>query len=149
MRPEAYHRVARRAGIVYADRVPRRALALAAAAAAALACAGVRAPPAGLDDPAARETLRRFALDLEEGRFEDAARLLSSRWRAAYSTGRLALDFGGAGPAAREMAQRVLAALRTGTPIALDGARASLPLEPQRAAVLVAEGGRWRVDALE
>jgi hypothetical protein len=121
-------------------------------AAAALACAGAPAyppPPVGLDDGAARAALARFARALEGARFDEAQALLSSRWRAAYGPGRLALDFGGAGPAAREAAGRVLAALASGAPLELRSGRARLPLDGGRAAVLVAEGGGWRVDALE
>ncbi len=124
------------------------------AAATALACATAApkadAPlPQGLDDAAARASLERFARDLEQGRFEDARRLLSARWRDAYTPGRLAMDFGGAGPSAREAAARVLAALGSGTSLERSGAWARLPLGEGRAAVLVAEGSGWRVDALE
>lgn len=121
-------------------------------AAAALACAGARAYPPlpqGLDDAAARASLERFARALEASRFDEAHALLAARWRAAYSPGRLALDFGGAGPAAREAAERVLAALAAATPLELGAERARLALGGGRAAVLVAEGGGWRVDALE
>jgi hypothetical protein len=124
--------------------------------AAALACAtaGPRpiagAPlPAGLDDAAARASLERFAKDLEQGRFEDAHRLLSARWRDAYTPGRLAMDFGGGGPAAREAAARVLSALSGGAPLQRTEGRARLPVGDGRSAVVVAEGGGWRVDALE
>ena len=129
-------------------------IASAAVAAAVLACAtgaprGDAPLPAGLDEGAARASLARFAEGLERGRFEDSHRLLSARWRDAYTPGRLALDFGGAGPAAREAAARVLAALSAGAGLERSGARARLPLGDGRAAVLVAEGGAWRVDALE
>lgn len=121
-------------------------------AAAAFACAG--APPLpplpeGIDESAARASFVRFASALEAARFEEAHALLSARWRSAYTPGRLALDFGGAGSPARETAGRVLAAARGGAPLELSAGRATLPLAPGRAAVLVAEGGRWRVDALE
>lgn len=124
------------------------------ACAAALACATGAARrdaplPAGLDEGAARASLARFATDLEQGRFDDAHRLLSARWRDAYTPGRLALDFGGAGPSAREAAARVAAALSAGAGIERAEGRARLPLGEGRAAVLVAEGGAWRVDALE
>ncbi len=127
---------------------------LAALAAAALACAtaapGRDAPlPAGLDDAAARASLARFAADLEQGRFDDARRLLSARWRDRYTPGRLAMDWGGAGPAAREAAGRVLAALSRGAALEREGGRARLPVGEGRAAVLVADGGGWRVDAIE
>jgi hypothetical protein len=105
--------------------------------------------PSGLGEDAARETLRRFAAALEAGRFADAHALLSARWRTATTPGRLAVDFSGAGPAAREAATRVLEALVAGVSIAREGATARLPLGTQRAAVLVAEGEAWKVDALE
>ncbi len=132
----------------------RPAAALAAAALAALACAGAAprreaALPQGLDEAAARAALERFAGDLEQGRFDDAARLLSARWRAVYTPARLAMDFGGAGPSGREAAARVVAALTSGGLVERDGAQARLSLGDGRAAVLVAEGGAWRVDALE
>ncbi|HET7824547.1 MAG TPA: hypothetical protein VFK90_04405 [Anaeromyxobacter sp.] len=126
--------------------------AFAVLAAAALACAGARPYPPlpeGLDDGAARASLARFARALEASRFDEAAALLSARWRAAYTPGRLALDFGGAGPSAREAAERVLAALDARAPLEMSGGRARLPVGPGRSAVLVAEGGAWRVDALE
>src|SRR5512146_3521472 len=85
--------------------------AMTTACAASDASAGARTPPpppAGADDAAAREILGRFSRALERGRFEDAHALLSARWRQAYTPGRLALDFRGAGPSAREAAARVL-----------------------------------------
>jgi hypothetical protein len=128
--------------------------ALALAAAAALACAGGGArpfppPPAGTDDAAAREVLRRFAAAVGEDRFEEAHALLSARWRSATSPGRLALDARGAGPGAREAADRVLRALGAGAPLVRGGAGARLDLGGGRAAVLVPEADGWRVDALE
>lgn len=147
----AYHRVARRRRIVYAGSV-RRAVATAAIAVLALGCAAARAqpsPPAGLDDRAARATLVRFASALQALRYDEAHALLSTRWRAAYTPGRLALDFAGAGPAAREAAERALAAATSGAPFELGQGRALLPLGAGRAAALVAEAGGWRVDALE
>ncbi|HEY6100894.1 MAG TPA: hypothetical protein VIW03_15760 [Anaeromyxobacter sp.] len=125
---------------------------LSALAAVAIACAGARAYPPlphGLDEGAARAALVRFARALEASRYDEALALLSSRWRAAYTPGRLALDLGGAGPSAREAAARVLAAVAAGAPLELAPGRASLPVGPGRAAVVVAEGGAWRVDALE
>lgn len=126
---------------------------LAALAAAALACAGApprpQPLPAGLDDRAARASLSRFAEALEAGRLEEAHALLSERWRHVYTPGRLRLDLAGAGPLAREAAARALAAARAGAPVERDGATARLPLDGGGAAVLVAEGGAWRVDGLE
>jgi hypothetical protein len=121
-------------------------------AAAALACAGARPYPPlpeGLDEAAARASLQRFARALEASRFDEALAFLSARWRAAYTPGRLARDFDGAGPYGREAKERVLAALAARSALDLGPGRARLPLGPGRAAVLVAEGGAWRVDALE
>ena len=129
-----------------------RAAATVAIAALALGCAAARAQPSlpsALDDPAARATLVRFASALQASRYDEALALLSTRWRAAYSPGRLAVDFAGAGPAAREAAERALAAATSGAPFELGQGRALLPLGAGRAATLVAEAGGWRVDALE
>jgi hypothetical protein len=119
-------------------------------AGAALACATPgRGAPSGLDDGAAREVLRRFARAVEAGRPAEALPLLSARWRAAYTPERLAADLAGAGPAARDAAARVLAALDAGVALDRGAAGARLPVGAGRAAVLVPEGGAWRVDALE
>jgi hypothetical protein len=93
--------------------------------------------------------LRRFAGALEAGRFEEAHAPLSARWRAATTPGRLALDWRGAGAGAREAAGRVRARLEAGDPLERSGAAARLPLGAGRAAVVLAEQGGWRVDALE
>lgn len=127
----------------------RPAAALAAAALLACAGGGTSARGAVPGEDAARETLRRFALALRAGRFDAAAPLLSARWRAAYGPGRLALDWAGAGPSAREMAERVLARLDAGERMVRSGTRAALPISPSREAIVVAEDGAWRVDALE
>jgi hypothetical protein len=117
---------------------------------AALACATAgRGAPSGLDDGAGREVLRRFARAVEAGRPAEALPLLSARWRTAYTPERLAADLAGAGPAARDAAARVLAALDTGVALERGAAGARLPVGTGRAAVLVPEGGAWRVDALE
>lgn len=118
----------------------------------ALSCAtaGPRRAAEGLAAQEAREVLSGFARALEEGRFADAHALLALRWRSGYTPGRLALDFGGAGPMAGEAARRVLAAISAGgSPVPDAEGRARLPLGGGRAAVLVAEEGAWRVDALE
>jgi hypothetical protein len=125
---------------------------VAALAAAALACAGApgrTAPPAGLGDGAAREVLARFCRAVEGGRWNEAHLLLSARWREAYTPARLAADRAGAGPAAGEAAGRALAAVAGGAPVVRAGERATVPVGPDRAAVLVAETGGWRVDAVE
>ena len=106
-------------------------------------------PPSGFDEAAAREVLGRFAHAVDKGRWEEAHALLSARWRSAYDPGRLALDFRGAGPGAREAAARVAELLEAGEPIARAPESARLPLGGGRAALLVAEAGGWRVDAIE
>jgi len=131
-----------------------RRLAALAPAVLLLACAAAPPPrfpplPAGLDDRAARASLSRFARALEAGRLEEAHALLSSRWREAYTPARLAVDLAGAGPSAREAATRLLAAVERGAGLERSGGRARLALGDGRAALLVAEGGAWRVDALE
>jgi hypothetical protein len=132
-----------------------RLAALIAAAVLGLACAGAGGgrgfppPPVGTDDAAAREVLGRFARALEAGRFDEAHALLSARWQAAYTPGRLALDFRGGGPAAREAAGRVLSRVAAGDPLERSRDAARLAVGGGRAAVLVAEAGAWRVDALE
>jgi hypothetical protein len=122
-------------------------------AAAGLACASSSArfppPPAGTDDAAAREVLARFARALEAGRFDEAHALLSARWRQAYTPGRLALDFQGAGAWGRESAARVLARLAAGAPLARGPDWARLTADDGRTALLLQEPGGWRVDALE
>jgi hypothetical protein len=130
---------------------PRRLLA-ALASACALACAAGRPfppLPAGADEAAAREVLARFARALEAGRFDEAHALLSARWRGAYTPGRLALDWRGAGAAGRESAGRVVARLAAREPLERAAGTARLALGSGRAAVVVAEPGGWRVDALE
>ncbi len=130
----------------------RAALALAAAL-ALCACGApsgaVRPLPAGRAAAAAREALSRFARDLQDRRWSDAYALLSARWRAEYTPSRLAADYEGVGPLGREQAERVLALLAADAPLASEGGRLSLPVGTGRAAVLVLEGGGWRVDALE
>ena len=131
---------------------PGLALVLAAALSAA-ACASTRPggsgdPPAGLDERAARAVLARFAAALEARDFERAHGLLSARWRALTSPARLARDFDGSAALAGEAAARARR-MAPSCPVTLgpDGAR--LALGDGRAALLVAEAGAWRVDALE
>jgi hypothetical protein len=129
-----------------------RALLAAAALALGAACAGAggaQRPPSGTDEAAAREVLRRFARALEAGRVEEAHALLSARWRAATTPGRLALDWRGAGPGAREATARVRERLEAGDPLERSGGATRLPLGAGRAVLLVEEPGGWRVDALE
>jgi len=92
--------------------------------------------------------LERFLLALEGGRWAQASSLLSARWRAAYTPGRLAADYAGGGPLAREVVDRARAALRSGTSLEVEEGRAVLPVGGGRALLLFEPGG-WRVDALE
>jgi hypothetical protein len=115
--------------------------------AAARPPAAAGAPEPAVATPAA--VMARFVAAVEAGRWPEAYGLLSARWRAGSSPRRLELDFGGAGPVARETAARVSAALAAGAPLSVSDGRATLLVAPGRAAVLVAEAGGWRVDALE
>jgi hypothetical protein len=120
----------------------------------AAGCAGPRvaavpALPAGRDEGTARETLRRFARDLEDRRFADAYALLSARWRAAYTPGLLAADWDASGPVGREEAERVLALVDAGAPLVARGEALALGVGAGREARLVPDAGGWRVDALE
>jgi hypothetical protein len=123
-------------------------------AAAALGCAtlapGPDAPlPARTEEDAPREALARFAHALHAGRFDEAHALLSARWRDAYTPGRLAFDFAGAGPSAGEAADRLLAALAAGVPFERREGTLRLPLRGGGTAVVLLERGAWRVDAIE
>jgi hypothetical protein len=103
-------------------------------------------PAAPVDGPAV--VLGRFVDALQAGRWPQAGGLLSARWRAAYTPQRLAADYAGAGPVGREAAARAAAALAAGTALEVRDGRAVLPVAGGQA-VLVAEAGGWRVDALE
>jgi hypothetical protein len=124
------------------------------ALAALAACAGPAAErlpplPTGRTEAVARETLSRFARALQARRWPEAYALLSGRWRSAYTPSRLGVDYEGAGPLGREEAERILALLAAGAPLAPQGERLALPVGAGRAALLVPEGDGWRVDALE
>jgi hypothetical protein len=134
------------------------ALGLSGCGAAGRASAGglaTAAPPGqpDLSAAAARQVLTRFAQALEAGRWPEAWSLLSPRWRVATTPERLAADWRGAGPVARESAARVVALLQAGA--ALDGAPGEgggplrLAVGAGRAARVVAEAGGWRIDSLE
>lgn len=131
-------------------RLPLLPLALSVAAALACATAPSRPPPpTGLSAADARAVLARFAAALEAGRWDDAHGLLSARWRAAYDPARLATDWRGSGAVGPEAAARLARALARGAAPSVEGARAVLPVGENRAAVLAAEAGGWRVEALE
>ncbi len=127
-----------------------RAAALLLALAAGCATPGP-APdaPAPASAEAGREVLLRFARAVEGGRWGEAWPLLSARWRAATSPGRLAADYRGAGPVAREACERVVVLLSAGAALQPGPGRLSLPVGAGREARLVVEQGGWRVDALE
>ncbi len=131
-----------------------RPVLVALACALAAACAGPSAagvawpgPPTSPSEPPAA-VLARFVDALEAGRWAQAGGLLSARWRSGYTPARLRADYAGAGPLAREAAARVQSAIRVGTPLQVEDGRAWLPVLGGRA-LLVAEEGGWRVDALE
>ena len=136
----------------------RRPVGLALSLALSLACAGPAAIPPSLPAPelphpgspieSPSVVLERFIEAVESGRWAQASSLLSARWRAAYTPARLAADYAGGGPLAREAVARARAALRAGTALEVEGKRAVLPVDGGRA-LLLAEAGGWRVDAFE
>src|SRR5438067_1599053 len=76
----------------------------------ALGCAAApmaRGPSEPAEVSAARAALGDFVTAVEAGRWDDAYRLLSARWRGQYTPKRLAADHAAAGPLGREAAQRV------------------------------------------
>jgi hypothetical protein len=93
--------------------------------------------------------LLRFAREVRAGRWTAAWPLLSDRWRAATSPGRLAADYRAAGPLAREAVERVAALLQEGATLSASPGALRLEVGPGRAARLVREQAGWRVDALE
>ena len=106
---------------------------------------GARASPAEV----ALGVLLRFCDAGKAGRWPEAWGLLSARWRGALTPEQLAADWAGAGPLAREAAERVEAQALAGVPLTGAGRELQLVVAPGRAARLVEEGGAWRVDALE
>ncbi len=117
------------------------------------ACAGAR-PASGNGAPAgspaaAAETLSRFAAAVGADRPGEAWPLLSARWRGRSTPATLAADLGASGNVGRRAAERVLAALAAGQRPAVEGDRATLAIGEGKAALLLLEGGAWRVDALE
>ncbi len=106
---------------------------------------GARASPAEV----ALGVLLRFCDAGKAGRWPEAWGLLSARWRGALTPDQLAADWAGAGPLAREAAERVEAQALAGVPLTGNGRELRLEVAPGRAARLVEEGGVWRVDALE
>jgi ABC-type glycerol-3-phosphate transport system substrate-binding protein len=114
------------------------------------ACAGAAPSGAGGGEPAAAaEALSRFAAAVRSGRLDEAWPLLSARWRARTTPATLAADLEAAGNVGRGAAERVQAALAAGERPAVDGNRASLAVGEGKAALLLREGGAWRVEALE
>jgi hypothetical protein len=123
------------------------ALALAAAGCATTGPLAAAAAPAAAEE--GRAVLLRFARAMEAGRWAEAWPLLSARWRASTSPGRLAADYRGAGPVAREAGERVTSLLASGAPLLAAPGQLRLPVGAGREARLVEEPGGWRVDALE
>jgi hypothetical protein len=115
-----------------------------------MGCAAAgRGAPGGGEEAAARAVLGGFVRDVEAGRWPEAWRRLSARWRAAATPGQLATDFAGAGPVARDAVARVVALLAADAPLVRDAEGFRLPAGPGRAARLVREGSGFRVDAIE
>jgi len=117
-----------------------------------LGCAGpgrAPVPPPSATEGDARAVLDRFSAAVSAGHWDAAYPLLSARWRARETPSRLATDLAAAGPAGRDVVQRVRALLAAGAAVTVDGEMATLPIGPDRAARLVREGDVWRVDALE
>lgn len=106
---------------------------------------GAQASPAEV----ALGVLLRFCDAGKAGRWPEAWSLLSARWRGALTPEQLAADWAGAGPLAREAAERVEAQALARVPLTGSGRELRLLVAPGRAARLVEEGGAWRVDALE
>lgn len=127
----------------------RTAVLLLALAAGCATAGPVPPAPAAGSAEAGRQVLLRFARAVEGGRWDEAWPLLSARWRAATSPGRLAADYRGAGPVAREACQRVAALLSAGAALEAGEGRLVLPVGAGREARLVEEPVGWRVDALE
>lgn len=116
------------------------------------ACAGARPGSRGGpgDPPAsAAEVLSRFAAAVAADRPGEAWPLLSARWRSRSTPATLAADLAASGSVGRRAAERVQAALGAGRRPAIEGERATLAIGEGKAALLVLEGGAWRVDALE
>jgi hypothetical protein len=90
-----------------------------------------------------------FVAALDASRWAEAYALLSARWRARYTPERLAADWGAAGGVSRDAAARVSALLASGAAVPVQGREARLVVGDGKAALLVLEEGRWRVDALE
>ncbi len=131
-----------------------RPLAPALAALLLAACAAGPSPRSPGPAPAspaaaAADVLWRFAAAAEAGRWEEAWPLLSARWRAATTPGRLARDWKESGPIGPEAARRALALLRAGDLPVVAGREATLAVAAGRRARLVAEAGGWRVETLE
>ncbi len=116
------------------------------------ACAGAHpaSPGGSADSPAAAaEVLSRFAAAVAAGRPGEVWPLLSDRWRSRSTPTTLTADLAASGSVGRRAAERVQAALGAGRRPAVEGGRATLTIGEGKSALLVLEGGAWRVDALE
>ena len=132
-----------------------RFLPLTACLACASAASGARAPepppapaPPRPEDEA-RAALQAFSASVRAGQWAEAYGLLSARWRARVTPERLAADWRDAGPIGARALSRVDALLAVGAPLEVRGRVATLAVGEGRAATLVLEERRWRVDALE
>lgn len=108
-------------------------------------CAG--APPPGTPGEDPREALGAFLHAVERDDMEAAYRLLSGRWRARLTPGRLARDLREGGAAARDRLER--ARLAAAAEPVIEGGVAAFVVGGGRSVRLHLEAGGWRVDALE
>lgn len=111
----------------------------------------VNPPPQEGADLAPRAALQAFLDDQQQGAFDKAYALLAAPLRARYTPERLKQDYVRDHDLADDKLSRIRAALASGAPMQVSGAQALLPLGPDRAVHLVAEGegGLWRVASLE
>ncbi len=110
---------------------------------------GGRTPALRDPDSTPRAVLARFVGAVGAEEWGDAYALLSARWRGRLTPARLASDYASSGSVGRAAADRVRALLSGGAPLVIREGTAVLEVGEARAAVLLLEGGCWRLDALE
>jgi hypothetical protein len=104
-------------------------------------------PPIPAVDGAPARALLAFLDAVDAGRFDEAYRLLSGRWRATLTPERLRDDLAEGGALARDRLAR--ARLAASGPAVREGDRARFPIADGRAVRLVLEESGWKVDDLE
>jgi hypothetical protein len=105
--------------------------------------------PAVAPDEGPRHALSRFVDAIEAGSWTEAYGLLSARWRGQLTPARLAADYTGSEAVGRGATARVRALLAGGASLEVNRDLAILPVGEGRAAMVLFEGGAWKVDALE